>query len=414
MATRSTRQLLIIVLAFLVAGICCYVFFYALPTKYMSRYNNSTTDDSSTDDSSTGDYGMEMDTSSVGGEPNQKYGPVPVTEKSRLVYYGTDRNWERKLNGVDQYGKFRRKPNANLSHHERFEPISYGVAVVNIPPHHTIGELEAPSLRKLEFANDVSKHVFITKTRVMNKNEFFNQVNAASSQGGKSALAFVHGYNVTFEDAIRRTAQIANDIHFNGPALAFSWPSQGGVIPYTIDGTNITKSARLIEQFLEKTLDCSKVERLYVLAHSMGSQGVTSAIISLVQRRPAFASRIQEIILAAPDIDGGLFRETIAPKLVKCGKRVTVYSSSKDLALKMSKRVNGYQRAGDSSPYIITIAGIESIDASNIDTSLLGHSYIAEERPLIDDLFMLIRHRMGAAQRPLKKSANNKYWMFER
>ena len=37
------------------------------------------------------------------------------------------------------------------------------------------------------------------------------------------ALVFVHGYNVSFDDAIFRTAQIAKDIDFDGPAVTFSW-----------------------------------------------------------------------------------------------------------------------------------------------------------------------------------------------
>ena len=34
---------------------------------------------------------------------------------------------------------------------------------------------------------------------------------------------FVHGFNVSFADAARRTAQIAYDLAFGGPG-ALSWP----------------------------------------------------------------------------------------------------------------------------------------------------------------------------------------------
>ena len=49
------------------------------------------------------------------------------------------------------------------------------------------------------------------------------------------AFLFIHGYNVTFEGAARRTAQMAYDLGFNGAAVFYSWPSQGTPTAYTID-----------------------------------------------------------------------------------------------------------------------------------------------------------------------------------
>lgn len=43
---------------------------------------------------------------------------------------------------------------------------------------------------------------------------------------GKRAFIFVHGYNVTFEDAAKRTAQISYDLAFDGAPIFYSWPSQ--------------------------------------------------------------------------------------------------------------------------------------------------------------------------------------------
>jgi esterase/lipase superfamily enzyme len=38
------------------------------------------------------------------------------------------------------------------------------------------------------------------------------------------ALIFVHGYNMSFDNAARRAAQIAYDINFDGATFLFSWP----------------------------------------------------------------------------------------------------------------------------------------------------------------------------------------------
>jgi hypothetical protein len=47
-----------------------------------------------------------------------------------------------------------------------------------------------------------------------------------------------------------------------------------------------------------------------------------------------------------------------------------LYASSEDLALVASKSVHGAQRAGDSGPGLVLVPGIETIDATGIDTSL--------------------------------------------
>ena len=39
-------------------------------------------------------------------------------------------------------------------------------------------------------------------------------------------LVFVHGYNVDFDNAVRRAGQLAYDLNFDGPTFLFSWPSR--------------------------------------------------------------------------------------------------------------------------------------------------------------------------------------------
>jgi esterase/lipase superfamily enzyme len=45
----------------------------------------------------------------------------------------------------------------------------------------------------------------------------------------------VHGFNVSFENALRRTAQIAYDLDFDGAPFLFSWPSRDSLLSYASD-----------------------------------------------------------------------------------------------------------------------------------------------------------------------------------
>ena len=126
--------------------------------------------------------------------------------------------------------------------------------------------------------------------------------------------------------------------------------------------------------------------------------------------------RFREIILAAPDIDADVFREQLAPALAQAGERVTLYASSKDLALQASREVHGYTRAGDSGAGIVVVEGIDTIDASNVDDSILAHSYFVESIPVIRDIAQMIRRRLAPDDRetlrPVRTEAGL-HWRLE-
>jgi len=132
-------------------------------------------------------------------------------------------------------------------------------------------------------------------------------------------------------------------------------------------------------------------------------------------QKPAVASRLREIILTAPDIDAEVFRRDIAPGLTQAAS-VTLYASSDDLALVASKKVHKYPRAGDAGSGLVVLKGIETIDATGVDTSFLAHSYFAETRSVLADIFYLVRESKRADQRfglRPAQSSNGAYWEFK-
>jgi esterase/lipase superfamily enzyme len=79
---------------------------------------------------------------------------------------------------------------------------------------------------RIKFRNeDPNRDFTIAAVDVMPKDEFVGEMRkqvALSNRYKGQAFVFVHGYNVAFDDAIFRTAQIAHDIAFDGPAVLFS------------------------------------------------------------------------------------------------------------------------------------------------------------------------------------------------
>ena len=121
---------------------------------------------------------------------------------------------------------------------------------------------------------------------------------------------------------------------------------------------------------------------------------------------------INQIILAAPDIDKRLFLE-LAKHYPKIAKRTTLYISSEDLALGSSGIIHKAPRAGFAPPITI-VQDIDTVNVSNIDLTILGHSYFGEAEAVLYDMFDLLKSGAVPQDRirlRQKQSADKKtYW----
>lgn len=329
------------------------------------------------------------------------------------VFYGTDRNYERHLIAKNAFGRDR-------------GPLSFGSCEVSIPADHHIGELETKSRWSFfRDADDPTRYVVILGVHRMESDVFLQQIRSRiASSAAKKVLIFVHGYNVTFEDAARRTAQITADLDFKGVPIFFSWPSQGETAKYPTDETNIEWSEPDLRSFLKQTIAASGAEEVYLVAHSMGNRALTRALGNLAIEAPNLRASIKAIILAAPDIDADVFKRDIAPRFVPANVTdpaapiVTLYVSKHDLALAASKKFHSYPRVGDCSDGIAFVPGVETVDASSVDTDIfsLGHSYFGYSRSVLSDIHALVVERLHAEKRFGLRTIDSpagKYWAFK-
>jgi esterase/lipase superfamily enzyme len=336
---------------------------------------------------------------------------TPASKKSEFeiqkVYFGTDRQIIGRAALNVLFGV------------QRTKQLNYGEVDVSIPLDHRQGVLESPNIWHLEFHDDPEKHVTLLRTSTLSQNAFFTALRAdIQASPKKNLLVFVHGFNVSFADAARRTAQMAYDLGFDGPPVFFSWPSQDRLASYTVDEQAIINAEPHLEQFLGDLLTQSDAENVYLIAHSMGNRGLMKALMMLALANPKEVKRIKEVVLAAPDIDTTEFTEQIAPALLKLGAPVTLYASSNDRALAASKRLHGGARAGESGDHLIVVNGIETIDASSTDTDLIGHSYYGDRRSVLADMWYLINGDTRASKRCCLQGVPSqvapKYWVFRK
>ena len=299
-------------------------------------------------------------------------------------------------------------------------PLSFGVAHVTIPRTHRVGMLEAPSMLRLEFRPDPTKHVVLTSVQVFSHEAWrADLAKRATALGNVGILVFIHGYNVPFQDATRRAGQLAHDLGFAGPTVLFSWPSQGGLVDYTVDEQSAEWSIPDMKEVLASLGTIAQNTPVYVIAHSMGNRVLARGFKALAAEDPKKLAAYRQVVMAAPDIDAEVFRREIGPAILNKGPRVTLYASSNDKALVASRRLHGgYRRLGESGEGIVVMNGLDTVDASAVSTEFLGHSYFSDNSTVMSDLIYVIQKSLPPQERtrfalePVR-AAIGQYWRFK-
>ena len=321
------------------------------------------------------------------------------------VFYGTDR----------AYGNNAPK---NYYTGKRGSP-TFGVAQVSVPTkHRDVGELTGPTWWRLQFKPNPTKHIILMDVQSLGVDTFVNELrDSLASADMRDALIFVHGYNVSFEDAARRAAQISVDLKFPGRTLMYSWASAADSKWYTVDEDTVDWSCQYFERFLQLALTQIGARDVHVIAHSMGNRALANALERLdPSKLPPGAATLCQLIFAAPDIGRDKFVQ-LAEKFIGRAQRCTLYASSRDIALKASRAVHGYPRAGEAGASLVVVDGVDTIDASTADTRLIGlhRSYFGNKRTILSDIFELIGQRLEPDKRfDLKAAgeAGRKYWNY--
>ena len=293
----------------------------------------------------------------------------------------------------------------------------FGTCEVAIPQSHKIGSIGSPLWKRLVTLTD--DRLKLEKIDAMTEEAYWASVQKALqnvSAEERDAVVFIHGYNVSFEEAALRAAQIGYDLGIAGVMAFYSWPSKGTLDGYPADEASIEASEGFIANFLTRMATESEAARVHIIAHSMGNRGLLRAI-DRIATTAAKESKVpfNQIILAAADVDRDTFaRLSVAYRSV--AQRTTMYVCAKDRAVEASHWLHDYPRAGLVPP-VLVVPGIDTINVSNLDLTLLGHGYVAEARDVLQDMHRLIREgspperRFGLRRETTPEGAT--YWMVE-
>jgi esterase/lipase superfamily enzyme len=341
------------------------------------------------------------------------------------VLYGTDRARQGRPEGEPgretgraQYGS------------ERARRLELGRALVTVPAAHRIPSIERPFALRVPYlqlvlyeqGEDAKRHFTIKEVQALPRAEFL-ALARERARGGHAfkdqALVFVHGFNTAFEQAVYRAAQLAYDLQFDGAAFLYSWPSAGGVAGYVRDRESATQAEPYLKEFLTLVVEEAGARNVSVIAHSMGNLPLLSVLRDLGPSLPP-GVRLNEIILAAPDVDRDVFAN-LAGAIAGYGRGLTLYCSANDRAMTAARSfAGGVPRAGDVPPDgPVILPGVDTIDVTETGTDLLAlnHSLYAERSALLNDIGLLLQTGERPPERRIPilqrvRTARGDFWRY--
>jgi esterase/lipase superfamily enzyme len=295
---------------------------------------------------------------------------------------------------------------------ERLTSTTYGRVNVFIPKAHRFGETGNPLWKRALRGDLRDDNLRIQETAVLNHDPFYNEIrqaikSAVDEGNGSQALVFIHGFNVTFQEAAIRSAQIGVDLKVPGPTAFFSWPSLGSAAlsAYRSDEKSILASESAITDFLVDFSQRCGASNINLIAHSMGNRGLLYSL-QRIATNAEFRTHIKfnQIFLAAPDVGRDEFVK-VAHLYSQFAKRTTLYTSNGDLPVYLSSVIHDGPRAGFFKPYTVA-PGLDTIAVPDFDIDMLGHSYFAQAEALLNDIHDVIVYGEPPRKRQRISQAN--------
>ena len=242
----------------------------------------------------------------------------------------------------------------------------------------------------------------------------------------KTVLVFVHGFNNTFDFAASSLAEVWHFLGRQGVPILYTWPAgSGGLFGYFTDRESGEFTIYHLKQFLTLLASCHELKGINIIAHSRGTDVTTTALRELVieawasGNNPLQTLRINNLVLAAPDLDLGVVRQRLmAEKIGPAIGQITIYTTQADQALGVSETLMSGVRFGRMKPADLgpraenifkEVTNVSFVDVGEVKG--VGHAYFRSSPATSSDLIrtLLTDDRPGELGRPLQHQQGN-FW----
>ena len=252
-----------------------------------------------------------------------------------------------------------------------------------------------------------NEEIRLKDTRVLEQTKFVEQLGTlVQASPHRGLLVVVHGFRTAHPAALRMTAFLGHILDINAPVLLFDWPGdQGSSLSGYRRARQVAKqSGAELARTLDLILREIRPQKLWLIGNSLGAQVVVDAFSVLYEQADLADSEteLEDVVLTAPDVDQEDFDETFKEEISALARNLTVYVSSNDRALLMSRIINRGGRLGESTlgpeqlAEAIRIADLTEpasdlvtlVDVTPVNRTRNFHNFSLETPEFFDDLFL--------------------------
>ena len=316
---------------------------------------------------------------------------------------------------------------------QREEALNFGLFDTAIEPTLGIGMIIDPTDW---FQNE---EIQLRQVQPLDQNEFVDQIRRqVQASPYRSLLVNVNGFRERFPSALRKTAFLSHVLDIDSPVMVFDWPGDQGSTPrgyhraQRVAGESGAELARTLEMVIRRV----QPDRLWLVANSMGAQVVVHAFSMLYHQADLadVQTEIENVILTAPDVDKDEFNDQFKREIAALSKNLTVYVSSNDRALLMSRVLNRGRRLGESTlnprnPDQAEAAAsifelidpvkdlITLVDVTPVNRTRNFHNFSLETPQFFDDLYLRLVNVKMPRSRPeyrIETTNGGAYWVLTR
>jgi len=230
---------------------------------------------------------------------------------------------------------------------------------------------------------------------------------------GRSPVLYTHGFLVSFERSCRRASLLQESLGLKDRLVLFSWPSDGVIVNYTRDESDLFWSVEPLYRTLLDMIDIFGAGKIDLAAHSLGTRGIMLALVRLAQSKESSTPLVNHVVLVAPDIDAAIFEQYL-PIIRPLARHITIYVSNKDNALAVSRQLHGYPRLGEAGAHLEGMSSVDIIDMSDIPVRYpSGHVYHLYHNSAVADLSELLSNGKTTSQRRNLKRIGKNIWSLQ-
>ena len=254
----------------------------------------------------------------------------------------------------------------------------------------------------------------------------------------RSILINVNGFRERFPSALRKTAFLSHVLDINSPVLVFDWPGDQGSTPrgYRRAQRVAGESGAELAQTLGLIIRQVQPERLWLVANSMGGEVVVHAFSILYQEADLADAEveIEDVVLTAPDVDRDEFNNQFKREIAALARNLTVYVSSNDRALLISRVLNRGRRLGEATlnprnpdqfeeaARVLELVEPNSelvtlVDVTPVNRTRNFHNFSLETPEFFDDLFLRLTNTNTPSNRliyQVRTPDGAVYWVLTR